>query len=970
MPHEVHLLGEVRVSGGGQSYEPPLDRRLGLLGYLACQSGEWVPREKVAFLFWPDISDDRARTNLRSLLARCRELPFATELESDATRLRWPVDCDVKALREALGKGAWADVIDLYRGDLFGEATFDGVSEFSAWLKAERDELKQAYRSAVFRWAGDRHEAGATHESVQRLEELIERDPADEEAVQLAMTMLLATGRGDEASRLYRSFEKSLGLKLDAEPSDETRHLAEMAATQARDAVVDTTKRAGAARARPPQPLTSFIGRAQEVAEVTALLVKPDRRLVSIVGAGGVGKTRLALKVAEVVRDDYEDGVVFVGLEGVFDPERVPQEVVKALGLGLLGHSDATGRLVDALLDKRLLLVIDNFEQVIGAVAFLDELLAGCPQVDVLVTTRARLGSRAEWLFTLKGLEFPDADASLDRAEATDAVRLFVERASQVKPGFRLEEGLLDDVLRVCRIADGLPLALELAAVWLRVLSPGEVVSEIERNLGLLTDDVQAGPERHRSIRAAFEHSWSLLSEREQEVVRRLAPFKGGFRREGAAAVAGATIPVLAALVDKSLLSVDETGRYHRHPLMQQFASEKLALDLVEEREALSRHAEYFAGFLAEFDESWGTPEEKTCVQRISTEYDNICVAMESAEASGQADLGLRLMTSINGYWAWRGLVKEPKAWIDRLIAIPGADDSPSAGAAYFGAGWKSMLLGDWRVGRELLERALAMAKEAGDVRAEDRATTGQFAIAMMCGDFEAAAAYNGELFRIARQLDDDGLLMGAYHNLGLINFYFERLEAALVAYEECVRLDEKDGERSIPTALCRLAIVLAAMGEPGRTDGLLVAGLAGARKKGNVSAITVAAFLDGLYRGDHGDERLAWSRFGEALGLVANNGGLLSQVLPLHEMANLEASVGEHEAATRLWGAVDGTMAAHELPLPLFHRSRRESREPQVRAAMGGEAFEVALRQGRSMGLARAVEFALARTRARSEPR
>ncbi len=317
----------------------------------------------------------------------------------------------------------------------------------------------------------------------------------------------------------------------------------------------------------PPQP-TPFVGREDERARIAALLADPDCRLLTLVGPGGIGKTRLALQVAAEQIDAFEQGVYAVQLASVTAPDLLIPAIVDALKPPLYGTQDQRAQLLDHLRDKQMLLVLDNFEQVLEAAGVLADVLTHAPKVKLLVTSRQRLNLHGEWLFKIDGMQAA-GDGALD-----SATQLFVQSARRVRPEFALDETTRPAVRRIVELVEGMPLGIELAAAWVQMLSPGEIVSEIESNLDFLVTSLQDVPERHRSLRAVFDQSWNMLSAGEQEVLKRLSALPGGFRHETARRVANVSLPTLLDLVDKSLLRRTSDGRYEMHEFLRQHAKD------------------------------------------------------------------------------------------------------------------------------------------------------------------------------------------------------------------------------------------------------------------------------------------------------------------------------------------------------------------------------------------------------------
>jgi len=345
-----------------------------------------------------------------------------------------------------------------------------------------------------------------------------------------------------------------------------------------------------------PAPRTSFVGRTEELASIDRLLDDPACRLLTLVGPGGVGKTRLALEAAGRRLDRYQHGVHFVPLAAVESPDILPAAVAESLQFRIdtqFSGFQAREQLVDFLRERDALLVLDNFEHLVEGSGLLDEVVAEAPGVELLATSRERLGIQAEWVLDVDGL-----DASGNGRRGDGAVRLFVERARQANSTFALTEDVRPQVARICRIVEGMPLGIELAAAWTSVLRCAEIADEIERGLDFLSTSARDVPERHRSLRAACGHSWRLLTDEQRDVFARLSVFRGSFTREAAAAVARADLRALSDLVGKSLVRRLELGRFDIHEFLRQYAAGQLAEDPGRQRRAFEDHAAYYLGRL------------------------------------------------------------------------------------------------------------------------------------------------------------------------------------------------------------------------------------------------------------------------------------------------------------------------------------------------------------------------------------
>lgn len=376
-----------------------------------------------------------------------------------------------------------------------------------------------------------------------------------------------------------------------------------------------------------PRNLPPFVGRSRELAEISQLLTRPDCRLLTLVGVGGSGKTRLAIEAAEAVSGEFTDGAIYVPLATINSPERVAPAISHAARLTLSSPEEPGVQLMHYLRGKRLLLLLDSFESLLPDVELILELLENAPELTLLVTSRQVLNLREEWQFVVTGMDFPPADAAPDTLASFDAVQLFLHHAERM----RRDVSLADDgpaIAHICRVVQGLPLALELAAAWSNMLALDEIAAEIQSNLDILEANLRDFPDRHRSIRAVFDQSWNHLNEQERLAFMRLSIFRGGFGREAAKAVAGVSLPRLSSLVDKSLLYHQPGGRYTMHELLRQYAEERLATMPDEAERLLAAHAAYYARFLAgELGAVVSGDKPRQTFARLNAEMDNIRLA-------------------------------------------------------------------------------------------------------------------------------------------------------------------------------------------------------------------------------------------------------------------------------------------------------------------------------------------------------
>jgi predicted ATPase/DNA-binding CsgD family transcriptional regulator len=397
--------------------------------------------------------------------------------------------------------------------------------------------------------------------------------------------------------------------------------------------------------ALPAEP-TPFIGRAQELAEIRRLL--DETRLLTLIGTGGIGKTRLALRAASDLHDQFENGVFFVSLAPISSGKHIVQTIAEAIGFPLSTGAPPIDQLLAHLRRRKLLLVMDNFEHLLDNVDIISRILQAAPNVKVLATSREKLKLHGETALTLTGLGPPDQKTPTDPREH-DALELFLHSVGRVRPKFNPDVDDLRQLTHICRLVEGLPLAIELAAGWMNVLSPEELASEIQQGLDILTSDMRDVPERHHSMRAVFDQSWSWLDQTEREVFMRLSVFRGGFTREAGQAVTGASLQSLAGLVDKSFLSHDlNSGRFEIHELLRQYAQEQLEKRSEESVSALEAHADYFAKFM---EQRWGhlrDHRQKAALTEIVADLENIRTAWRYRVKQANAP---QMRMFVNGFW-------------------------------------------------------------------------------------------------------------------------------------------------------------------------------------------------------------------------------------------------------------------------------------------------------------------------------
>ena len=993
---QLKTLGGLALEGSDFHRPKPLL----LLAYLALEGGK--DRRHLAELFWPEAADPMA--SLRTALAQLRSVG-AGVVGGDATRLSAGVPCDARVLLEALEKREFADLEYLYPGSfLQGFYLAHLGAELEEWVYATREFLAAQVRAALLTLAerdaaaGERERAAGRAELAYRLPGAADPEPSEFER----LYALLAAGDSGLAGEVAKA-AKTYGLALRVTERDSARP-ADRAVLRAG---VDTVPY------RLPVPKTLFVGRDLELSELAAALSHDEVRLVTLQGPGGIGKTRLAMQTAAEQSEGalFGDGVYFVALDALTSPALIPGTIATTLSLGLTDDSAPLDGIIRAIGTKHVLVVLDNFEHLMTGAETVADLLAGCPNLKVIVTSRERLALEEEFVMTLQGLPvYARSDVSLADARALDAVQLFVQRAKRIRLDYTLSDADLPHVLDIARRVEGSPLGLELAAAWLKLLSPAEIAQALTRDLELLETSSRNISERHRSLRNVFAHSWYLLTSREQEAFRKLGVFQGGFSREAASEVAGVTIPVLAALVNKSLLTVGSSYRYTPHALLHGYMREKLADRPDEQAQTVRHHARYYVALAEKAAGDLFGSAEGLWLAVLAEEHDNLRAALGWAEAQGENELGLRLAAALGRFWLIQGHVVEGRDRLARLLELDkaSAERAPAAvrAAALTAAAWLAHAHDDFRQATAWFEESAALrgrhdpmgsltqlVNEAMRARAE-----GAYARATALLE-ESLARHRAVGNRQSIRNDGVGLSLA---RLGLVLTEQGRYARAAELYGECLLLHQTLGDRGgVAATLLGLSDVARDQGEVGRLRSLCEACLSLFRDLGEqwgvgftLNNLALAAYTEGslphaaalaaesltvlgslksaapsaevlatvgriaLARGDR---QRAGEALTESLTLAWARGPRWLVAVNLEGCAELLLEDQPWQAA-ELLGAAAALRTAMGAPLPPFSHADHERVHEQGRAVLGADAWQRASEAGSQTKPEQAVSVALSR--------
>jgi excisionase family DNA binding protein len=726
-----------------------------------------------------------------------------------------------------------------------------------------------------------------------------------------------------------------------------------------------------------PAPLTPFIGRELETAAVTALLRRDGVRLVTLIGPGGVGKTRLSLRVAEALASEFADGVAFVPLA----PIRAPELVVPAIAQAVGARDDDRApleALIVRLHEREMLVVLDNMEQATASAPDLATLLAGCPGLTLLVTSRTPLRLSGERLFDVPPLALPrphagagePAVASPSALAAFDAIHLFVDRAEAASGGFRLTAANAATVAAICARTDGLPLAIELAAARVRLLSPAELLERLERQLPLLTGGPRDQPARLRTVRNAVAWSYELLAPNEQALFRRLAVFAGGVSLASVEAFASSfdanapTLDLLAALVDGSLLHRSEhaagDSRFGMLETVREFALERLAA-AGETDAARAAHAAVCLAFVERAQDAlWAAASERV-LSRCEAEHDNMRTALAWTIERDPAT-ALRLASGLSMFWSKRAHWSEGRAWLERALAADAGGDSAIRAAALGRAGAIAGDQGEFDAARQRLEASLAMAERLGEAGIAARAERGLGILASNQSDFiEAAARFTAALARF-RELGDRPGIARCLNDLGLVAGRQGDQDRAIAYQEEALPIARALGDDwQICIILGNLGGAYSERGDAARAEAMTEEALALARQLGDAFGVAVNLFNLGSRFVHAGDPRGAIDRFRECLQLTQE---LDERHLASRVLDGLGAALhltGASRAAARLYGAAE---ALREQIGDRLFADEAADLAPHLQAAqdaLGMATYEAVASAGRSLPFEVAVAEAIA---------
>ena len=671
---------EIRTLGGLQLKAD--DRALTDLGshkaeailiYVAVGGGS-CNRNVIASLLWPNSSDSQALTSLRVALSLLRkDLDDYIEVSHDRVELKLGAEIflDVTDLELKLAGGDVESTLEVYQGDFLQGFFIRDCLEFEDWRRMQQERIHQQVTCALHAAISSAIQMEEYKKGQSLARRLLELDMLDELAQRKSMLLFALDGQRARALEQYERCRAILMAELGITPSEETQSLYAQISSGMRP---DSDSFLVPANIL-PVPQTSFIGREQELTQIISTISNPACRLLTLVGPGGAGKTRLALRAATKCLPSFSNGTYFVALESITSLEYLISAIADSIHFKIdyfVSQVESKFQLFDYLRPRSILLVLDGFEHLVSGAGVLSELISHASHLKLLVTSRQRLDLNGEWVFPVEGLPVPRISNGVVSGDSS-AFILFEERARQARSNFKLSSTDRGYAVDICQSVGGMPLGIELAAAWTPVLSTQEIAQEIQKSLDFLSSSARDVAEKHRSPRAAFNSSWLLLDEGQRDVFCRLSVFQGGFDRTAAQRVAGVSLPQLSNLLDRSMLGRDNAGRYYMHGLLRQYGLEKLNSSLSISDEIYNQHCLYYTGFLSQRELDLTNAKMYTACHEIRREMENVRLALKWALEHWDEQKFRKILVVLLAFYAVQGWQEGKDAFGDIAQTRKGA---------------------------------------------------------------------------------------------------------------------------------------------------------------------------------------------------------------------------------------------------------------------------------------------------------
>jgi len=798
----VNVLGGLAIKYPAEELAQMRSRKAeALLVYVLLSEKESFEREELATLFWEDMPEQEALTNLRVTLAALKKaVPDALAISRRRVSFNPEtcVSCDALALssvtRDHLGEDysrtdqslencrLIAAELGNYKGDFLQGFFIRNALAFDDWASYKREILRNILINSAQIIIGNFYRLGEHREGITLANQLLFLDPFNEAAYQWLIKLYAADGQRDDALSLFEKYRRMLTDELGMEPDQEISRLADQVAKGDYTASPATQDRSAQPRLpvrnNIPLEISEFFGRENELEQLRGLLRSPQVRLITLIGQGGAGKTRLAVQAARQNLSFFPDGVWFVPLEGVVSADLVLPEIYKQLKIVYPEKTRASDLLVDFLNGHRILLVLDNFEHVLDASAIISEVIRQTRNSKFVVTSREMTGLPEETNLTIEGLK-TCPDGIMVEIEASPAAALFIDRARRARPDFRPDLGDDQVIEEICDLVAGLPLGIELAASGIKQHTLRELRDHITADVAFLRSDEPGQPERQRSLTAVFHAFWEQLSAEERLLLARLSVFRGTVTQEAARKVADASAFFLGGLVSRGLLQRALPKGFRSHSMHRKFVYDRLHEDAEEFRTTHIRHRDYYLAFLKQMEHQIRDNPQVNLLDDIEFEIHNIRAALAFSIEEKDEQTALEFCELLMPFWKIRGYYQEGYHWLKQTFDLDTNANQVMKASSLTAAAKLVSVLGDYEEAEQFSLRSLSIAGEIGDQHLIARALNSLGAVATASGDVEKAQSYFGQSLDIYKNLRVEQAIAGTQVNLAVVSINNGKLDEA-----------------------------------------------------------------------------------------------------------------------------------------------------------------------------------------------
>jgi predicted ATPase/DNA-binding SARP family transcriptional activator len=990
----IELLGRLSAERDNQAVTHFRTHKTGLLlAYLAFYPKRIHAREELVGLLWSDTDAEAGRTSLRTALSSLRRQlePLETHagafLVADRANVQINPDSvttDVAEFEAALkSAGQAADpsekisyleqAVELYGGEFL-------PGFYENWVIAERERLAQCFLDALTRLAIVLEETGEIRRAIEYARGAVNADALREEVHCKLMRLYVKGGQISAAKRQYQELERILREELNVAPSPETRSLAErlqiIERTDARGnretsspakTSVNSSMPSIRLAARLPIFLTTFVDRKAELEQIKRILSAGQTRILTLTGMGGSGKTRLAVEAARNLLDKFDNSIYFVSFADLRDARLVSDTLLKALNLSRLAKSDPLAQAAAKLSEKPSLLILDNFEHLLAEGSLVvREFLERAPSLVCLITSRQPLDISGERELPVLPLPIPVATETPENLLEFASVRLFVDRAQAVRPDFQVTEANTEAMAQLCRQLEGIPLAIELAAAQAKVLTPSQMLGQLERRFDFLVSRRRDAVERHRTLRAAIDWSYQQLSPELQRFFAGLSVFRGGW--EAVAAETFCEKPCapdfLAKLQESSLVTVEERAgamRFRMLETVREYAAGQL--DAAERASFSRRHADFFLQLAEALEPELVKTEQSDWLKQLEIEHDNIRAALGWYKIDKNCtENGLRLAGSLLRYWTGNGHPNEGREYLEYFLAREDEDVSKSVRAkAFHAAGLLSVEQGDYAAATVHFTESLALRRELGDKSGVATLLTHFGMTVLRQGDYPAARNLIEESLNVFRQIGDKPGIAVALGGLGRAAQETGDYAAARAFYEESLAIKQESGDKiGIATSLANLGETARYQGDYLQATMLFEESLTLCRNQDDKRLLPGLLHSLGEIAREQDDDERATAFYVESLRICREKGEKRNLTYCFEGLAAVVATRKQPARAARLFGAAAKLRETMNFPLPPVLQSDYESTIADVRSALDDETFAAEWRAGRTIPLEQMISYSL----------